>query len=577
MKRIKTLVKTPKERRAAKGISEDASKLLKRVHWNEGYDVIITQVLRNYAKDVLEKFPSKDSLMEEVTKNYSDRFRIVSPTGNGDKLFRSVANKSKEIAGEAIYFEVLDKNGNAIPCHVGTKVLVENGKAIRVDDIYSTCTSAEKCIWSKTQSNTWRLKAGSEYIHFYSLQTAIGKETLTKDILCYFEKLPEEERKEIIGDTLSKWRSLSYIARSNSLTDDIMIFTGEKIEGAGEITEEMFLKLYKAKKIFDKTAYREDTGRRTYLYSGQILPYDHHDMLFFAKCLESMAREAKFIDDDERYYKENATAYATAFVEKKQINKETRERMEKTIFHEYFDEVEFDNETDLVKLTQIEKEFSYLKNKFILPSFGHKDMEKKCDFRVRKLGKHRANGIYFINQVCLCIDPKGASSFVHEFLHFVDYNYNGDGVSLHEDRIFMKEVYRPYMAELDKQKDELTASRYNYLSSASEVFARMGEIYFASLPIVTSLAKTKEEMTGPEYPHGLLDIAKKYFEKIITIDGSVEYEDQNMMDELSKSSKEPPKRRKKEPSAADTSPAPKPNNNMLEELFDFAQLSLFNL
>src|SRR5690606_34682857 len=118
--------------------------------------------------------------------------------------------------------------------------------------------------------------------------------------------------------------------------------------------------------------------------------------------------------------------------------------------------------------------------------------------------------------------------------HFVDYNYNGDGVSLHEDRIFMKEVYRPYMAELDKQKDELTASRYNYLSSASEVFARMGEIYFSSLPIVTSLAKTKEEMTGPEYPHGLLDIAKKYFEKLIIIDGSVEYEDQNLMDELSK-------------------------------------------
>ena len=573
MIRIKSLVKSPKEKREEKGISEDASKLLKRVKWGGTPAEIITQVLRNYAKDTSEKFPTKESLEKEVNANYSERLRIVPTPEEGESLFKSVAMKSKESSGQPIFFEVLDHNENPIPFHTRMKVEVVKGQPIKSEINYTICASAEKSIWSKSQNSSWKLRSGSEYVHFYSLQTAIGKERMVKDLMQYFEKLPQDEKTEIISEVLSSWRAqFTKYTRSEVLADDVLTFTGKEMTEVGEITEEIFLKLYKNKKIFDRTGYREKV-KKTYLPSQQSAYFDTHDILFFAECLISMSKDEKFIDDEERYFKENSSEYATAFMEKKQINKEVRERMDNTLFKEYFNDVEFDNETDLEKLKQIEKEFIYLKKKFIVPSFGHKNLDKKCDFRIRKLGKHRANGIYFINQICLCIDPKGASSFVHEFFHFIDYNYNGEGTSLHEDRNFIKEVYRPYMRELDKHLDELTASRYNYLSSATEVFARMGEIYFASLPIITSLAKTREEMNGPEYPHELLTVAKKYFDKIIRIDETVEYEEQKK-DALKKATTGTfPKKKRTVAVAARRASEPKFTAPKIEH----SQLSLFSI
>lgn len=574
MIRIKSLVKTPREKREEKGITEDASKLLNRVKWNGTPDEIISQVLRNYEKDILQKFPTKKSLEEEVTQNYPNRFKLADNPEDGKRLFNSVAMKSKVLAGESVFFEVLDHNGNPITFYTKMKVDVVDGKPVKSEIHYSTCASAEKCIWSKNQNSSWKLKSGSEYIHFYSLQTAIGKERMVQDLKQYFEKLPEESKKEILSKVqLALNLDFGNTFTLNWIEEDALNYTGKSIKDIENSREDILKELYTNKKIFDKSGFDKERERKSLLPAQNSMYFDKLDTVFLSICLKSMARDEKFIEDEERYFRENSSQYATAFMEKKQINKEVRERMDNSLFNKYFKEVEFDNETDLEKLTQIEKEFIYLKKKFIVPSFGHKKLENKCDFRIRKLGKHRASGIYFINQLCLCIDPKGASSFIHELFHFVDYNYNGNRTSLHEDYKFIRDVYDPYMEELDKHKEELTASRYNYLSSATEVFARMGEIYFSSLPIVTSLAKTTEEMYGPEYPHQLLDIAKKYFEKITRIDETIEYEEEKK-DVLKKTTTGTfPKKKRTVAVAACRASKPKPAAPKMEYL----QLSLFSI
>ncbi|RDV23340.1 hypothetical protein DXK91_03075, partial [Parageobacillus toebii] len=93
---------------------------------------------------------------------------------------------------------------------------------------------------------------------------------------------------------------------------------------------------------------------------------------------EKVEREVKEVSD-----------YARSFQTKKNINKQTLAVMKDNAFLTKYGYVEIDNDVSLEKFALLEKEFEELTKKIYIP---------KCDdhsFRIKKLGKHRAAGLYY--------------------------------------------------------------------------------------------------------------------------------------------------------------------------------------
>lgn len=99
--------------------------------------------------------------------------------------------------------------------------------------------------------------------------------------------------------------------------------------------------------------------------------------------------------------------------------------------------VEYDNATDLNKIAQLEGERSYL---------GFPRVEASPDLRFRKLGKHKATGLYSPYHNTLCVDIRNVNSFVHEYAHLIDFKRHTHTLSMHKDfasivSTYQKEVY----------------------------------------------------------------------------------------------------------------------------------------
>jgi len=85
--------------------------------------------------------------------------------------------------------------------------------------------------------------------------------------------------------------------------------------------------------------------------------------------------------------------------------------MKNNKFLENFSYVELDSDTDLEKFSIVEKEFLRIRKLFNMSEV------KKAELRIRKLGKHKALGLYYPGLRCLCVDITSPSSFMHEFGH----------------------------------------------------------------------------------------------------------------------------------------------------------------
>lgn len=120
-------------------------------------------------------------------------------------------------------------------------------------------------------------------------------------------------------------------------------------------------------------------------------------------------------------YREQLTRnVATAYMPKRNIPETVLNAMKNTGFLHYFEYVEFDEDVDLLSVNAIEKE-SIAMNKAYFSGSVFPDV-KIC---FRKLGKHRASGIYYPFLNTLCVDIRSPSSFIHEYFHMID-NQLGD-------------------------------------------------------------------------------------------------------------------------------------------------------
>ncbi|NFA60336.1 hypothetical protein EXM63_02110 [Clostridium botulinum] len=228
--------------------------------------------------------------------------------------------------------------------------------------------------------------------------------------------------------------------------------------------------------------------------------------------------------------------YARAFQKKKNISNKTLKAMEKSIFNIYFKNVEFDNDVDLMKIKQVENEFQDTLE-FLNPNESILKFMKEVSLRFRYLGKHKAVGLYFPLQKCLCVDLRDPSAFLHEFMHMVDYQgYKFDSLKLSSKYNFRK-IKNKYIEILDKTIYDLPSddsfkkiyygkTKYNkdYYTNSAEVFARCGEIYLNNiLKVDNSLIKSLDK-TNIIYPldEQLILLIKEYYSSLFDIRDKIE-------------------------------------------------------
>lgn len=206
---------------------------------------------------------------------------------------------------------------------------------------------------------------------------------------------------------------------------------------------------------------------------------------------------SEYVEEEKarKYEKEMGDeARATSYITKKNIPEKVVRAMESSGFNNYFGYVEFDELTDLEKILELEKEFRALEE--VLPIIKRENVA----LRFRRLGHHKAGGLYYYNIGCLCVDLGQPSSMVHEYFHMLDYET--DELSRQAAFQEIRDRYSYLMKKIASSKESggVFKGKYNldYYLTPSEIFARCGEMYLRRfLNVSNSLLG---DCTGFAYP-----------------------------------------------------------------------------
>lgn len=207
----------------------------------------------------------------------------------------------------------------------------------------------------------------------------------------------------------------------------------------------------------------------------------------------------KEIERKRKAEKEQRGTMARSFETKKNIPKSISALMESNILNKRFGFIEFDEMCDKKAIDTISHQIL----DFVTKYFPKQNL-KLTSLRFRRLGNHKASGLYFPYFKCICVDINSPGSFVHEFGHLLDYE-NGDMSDLMHHLDF-KPVYDQYVRLLENEcrrnqvlYKQLNSSRkhnISYFTQEREVFARCFEIFIASyVKLDNSLIKDMEKKT----------------------------------------------------------------------------------
>lgn len=207
--------------------------------------------------------------------------------------------------------------------------------------------------------------------------------------------------------------------------------------------------------------------------------------------------------------------------------------MENTRFKDYFGFVETDPDI-IIHDDEIGYEYKdgddTIRNRIIndfeafATVFGFKKHEL-VSLRFRKLGNYHASGLYWPETNCIYVDFRTPSSFIHEYLHMLDYE--AGEISRSFAFYGIKRIYGSCLRLaiiLDKGLKHRLKGKYDldYYLSATEVFARCGEIYFSRCCGIRSALISIEERESFAYPtdEQLEELIRDFFDKFFKVDSS---------------------------------------------------------
>jgi len=239
-------------------------------------------------------------------------------------------------------------------------------------------------------------------------------------------------------------------------------------------------------------------------------------MELFTALFRIIADEKYQIKQQEDYYRElEETTHAKSYQLKKTIPAKILTEMERSLFNEYFGFVEFDEQTDISKAQEIALEFTALKETYLKSIDSSENA-----IRFRKLGNHKAVGLYYPSVKCLCVDIHCPSSLVHEYGHLIDYSLGG--LSSLSDFRKIKSMYVDYIYHKMEQNNTFKSAmkgkgKYNlkYFTLPTEIFARSFEIYVSLvLGVRNSIVPESFSEVYPTDETFLQEIAR-YFDTLL--------------------------------------------------------------
>ena len=249
---------------------------------------------------------------------------------------------------------------------------------------------------------------------------------------------------------------------------------------------------------------------------------------------ESAVNHIAFVEHNfvlnQKYSRQSSATIATVQSDKKYQDSELNKS---TIFNQLgFRKVEVDTqkyegkEFDYNLFRKVEEDFEEICNK--LP---HASAQPELKFR--KLGKHKATGLYapFLN--ILAVDVRNTESFIHEYGHYLDYKHGdkaSESYSLEDNFEHIITAYSnnfkiisqkkeddlltrlmkaskesiPSVVSLEEKRlsSELellkqTVKMFDYFTTPTEIFARGFELWvYETITSNSSLLKSKEEYSN---------------------------------------------------------------------------------
>ncbi len=163
---------------------------------------------------------------------------------------------------------------------------------------------------------------------------------------------------------------------------------------------------------------------------------------------------------------------AAAWEDKLYPDKVHQEMAANTRLNQSFAKVEIDNDVAPEEFADFEE--AWMKAQEKLPKIP---ADRQPTLRIRKLGRHRANGMFVPHVNTVCIDVRTSEAAIHEMGHYFDITVE-DNASLQGD---FNEIVDQYSQKLTMPPgSESSASKYfspSYYNTPTEVFARGFEMY----------------------------------------------------------------------------------------------------
>lgn len=526
-----------------------------KVEWGDEWGVGLTVIQGEKEKqetDYLSRVEKIDSLKREVKiierkKNFI--FSKLKPTS------MSLEQDFKKLLTKKIKSEVMDSNFCQNMNNLG-KQYFDKFDIVRLDDeqvtplIGGLINKSSKKGWRSifqlmfvfrgenriiymTDKGCQRRRNGSRWNNTYTREL-VG---YTYDIYDFFSNLLAID---YINQEVESEKRYYSIAPEELLGDKVYFAErGDKREYPPAFLHiPVFASEREAKEVLGNKAIRNvaniTDAELEYLFSGRFIPsgFDYAiaavpfreyfiNSYLYKRALEETLKRISF-----RYYAEKFNQverqraekeYSLSFETKRNIPKKTVEAMSKSKFNDYFGFVEFDELTDLKKIVEIENEFK----SFINAIFGEIKETREIALRFRRLGHHKASGLYYPTKRCICVDIGNPNSFVHEYGHMIDYEFGE--ITYSESNSFrgLFFLYCSLFEENIKDKKDMLKGKYNvkYYETPTEVFARCFEIYVHR--IIGMDNSIIDDCTGFAYPDdpGLNKMIKGYFQEILNAEG----------------------------------------------------------
>lgn len=188
--------------------------------------------------------------------------------------------------------------------------------------------------------------------------------------------------------------------------------------------------------------------------------------------LEEAQREGNNFRSQKKYVREANGTIATVWMDKKAPNPTHVKAAKESRLRSHFSGIEIDNDVDLAEFKSFEDDFMKASEK--LPKIPG---EKQPVLRIRKLGKHRATGVFSPAHNTIAIDVATSQSTIHELGHYYDLVAKNNSSLSGEFSEIVRDYGRGLKMPPGSEGSKAKADDPEYYKTPTEVFARGFELY----------------------------------------------------------------------------------------------------